>query len=468
MQTKEVKSWQDAEALKRFQMISPLLDESLDAAAKSQLRDEIARKNEISKRSIYRYEQYFRDQAFEGLRPQSKTRKPSASLPDNYDEVFAEAIQLKREVPRRSVRQIIKILELEGYAAPGVLKRSTLQRHLYNAGFSQKQLRRYAEKRATSARRFCKAHRMELVQADIKYGPTIRLRDGTKVKTYLSSLIDDHSRYILHSQFYDNQRDEIVEDSFHKAVLCYGKWDCCYLDNGKQYISQHLQKACARLGIKVLYAKPRACESKGKIERFHQKVDQFINEIRVAHVHSVEELNHHWKIFLEKEYQQERHSGIEEYYRSQGVQLPSGGITPKMEWDRDERNLTFLDVSVVSEAFMHRESRRLDNAGCFSFKNQRYEVSAALANTTVEIAYDPASVDVITVYYQNQPPIKAKRLKISGFTNAHSDLPIAMTSEQPKGSRLLDALEKQSEKERKLMANALSFSEYGKEGESHV
>ena len=50
-------------------------------------------------------------------------------------------------------------------------------------------------------------------------------------------------------------------------------------------------KACAKLGIRLVHAKPGACQSKGKIEKFHQKVDQFIEEIRVAHVHSVEELN---------------------------------------------------------------------------------------------------------------------------------------------------------------------------------
>ena len=86
-----------------------------------------------------------------------------------------------------------------------------MQRHLYDAGLGKKQMKRYAEKRAASSRRFCRAHRMELLQGDIKY---------------LSSLIDDHSRYIVQSEFYDNQRQEIVEDTFHKAVLKAGKFDC--------------------------------------------------------------------------------------------------------------------------------------------------------------------------------------------------------------------------------------------------
>lgn len=47
---------------------------------------------------------------------------------------------------------------------------------------------------------------MELLQGDIKYGPELRTTDGGLIKTYLSSLIDDHSRYIVQSEFYDNQR----------------------------------------------------------------------------------------------------------------------------------------------------------------------------------------------------------------------------------------------------------------------
>lgn len=84
MQSKEVKKWQDEEALKRYQMIAPLLDEDLDEAK-------------------------YREEAFNGLRPMNREKRRSQSLPENYDEIVGEAIQLKREVPKRSVRQIIKI-----------------------------------------------------------------------------------------------------------------------------------------------------------------------------------------------------------------------------------------------------------------------------------------------------------------------------------------------------------------------
>jgi transposase InsO family protein len=468
MESKETNKWQDNEALKRFQMIMPLLDENIDDGKRSQLRDEIAEKYGISKRSIYRYEAKYRENEFEGLKPQSREKRRHQALPENYDEIVGEAIQLKREVPRRSVRQIIKILESEGYALPGVIKASTLQRYLYNAGFGVKQMKRYTEKRETTSRRFCRPHRNELWQGDIKYGPDIRLSDGTLIKTYLSSLIDDHSRYIVQSEFYDNQRQEVVEDTFHKAILKYGKCDVCYLDNGTQYTTNQLHTALAKLGIRVLHAKVRACESKGKIEKFHQKVDQFIAEVRVAKVHSLEELNRKWKIFLEQDYQKESHEGIREYYKSYGVEVPTEGISPQQEWNRDTRGLVFLDTGLVSEAFLHHETRRLDNAGCFSFGDVRYEASTALANAEVEIAYDPMNTETIKVLYQDMEPVMAHRVQIGAFCDKKQPVPIAMTEKVPETSRFLDALEKKYKEDHRLMANALSFGDYGKAGDCDV
>ena len=469
MRSKEVKKWQDEEALKRYQMIAPLLDEDLDDAKRRQLREEIAEKYQISKRSLYRYEAKYREDSFNGLRPMNRTKRRNQNLPENYDEIVAEAIQLKREVPKRSVRQIIKILEIEGYAAPGVIKASTLQRYLYNAGLGVKQMKRYTEKRESSSRRFCRLHRMELLQGDIKYGPDIRLSDGTLIKTYLSSLIDDHSRFIVQSEFYDNQRQEVVEDTFHKAILKYGKCDSCYLDNGTQYTTNQLHKALARLGIRVIHAKPGACQSKGKVEKFHQKVDQFIAEIRVSKVHSLEELNRKWKYFLEQDYQKEAHDGIREYYESQGVDVPPEGISPMREFIRDTRGLVYLDTALVSEAFLHHETRKLDRAGCFSFGEVKYEVSAALANAEVEIAYDPMNTDVIKVMYRDMEPIYASRMRIDAFCDKTPPVPVGMKTEKvPETSRFLDALEKKYKEEHQMMADALSFGEYGKTGGQNV
>lgn len=464
----ETTNWQDDAALERFQMISPLLDPEMDNAKRIQLRHRIAENNELSVRTIYRYEKGYREKQFAGLRPMNRKMRRSRRLPDNWDEIIGEAILLKREVPKRSVRQIIKILEIEGWAAPGVVKPSTLQRYLFKAGLGVKQMRRFTEKRETSARRFCRPHRMELLQADIKYGPDIRTKDGKLISTYLCSLIDDHSRYILHSQFYDNKSASVVEDSFHKAILQFGKFDAGYTDNGSEFISSQLVKSCARLGIKLFRAKPRRGESKGKIEKFHQVVDRFIAEIRIAKVKTIEELNRRWKIFLDQDYQKDPHDGIREYYKSLDVDIPAEGISPLQEWNRDSRELVFIDADVVGEAFLHHEDRTIDPAGCFSFDGQMYEASTAIAGAKVEIAYDPLDTSVITVYCQDMEPIQAKRVTISAYAKPVPPIPAGMTDKSPETSRFLDALEKRYNEENRMAADAISFSCYRKEVADHV
>ena len=103
MESKEVSSWQEDRALERYQMIAHLLDPSLDDAAKLAKREAIAEENDLSVRTLYRYEEQYRNNGFSGLKPSDRTMRPSPKLPPNYDELVAEAIQLKKEVPKRSV-----------------------------------------------------------------------------------------------------------------------------------------------------------------------------------------------------------------------------------------------------------------------------------------------------------------------------------------------------------------------------
>ena len=197
-------------------------------------------------------------------------------------------------------------------------------------------------------------------------------------------------------------------------------------------------------------------------------VDSFIAEIRVAHVHSVEELNERWKYYLEEEYLKEPHDGIKEYYESMDVSVPAGGISPEQEWNRDTRKLTFIDVGVVAEAFMHHETRQIDKAGCFSFDGKMYEASTALAGAEVEIIYDPLHTEEIEVHYQGITPIKARRVRIGAAADKKPPVPVGMTDSIPETSRLLDAIEKKYKEDHKLLADAISFAGYGKEADKDV
>lgn len=457
--TSTIKSenWQDEVALKRFQMISPLLDEGLDPHKRSQIREQLANQYNISARTLFRYELLQRKGGFTMLKPQSKKGKPSTSLPKNYDQILKEAILLKREVPTRSINQIILILEMEGHVDPGVLSRSTLQRHLYEAGYGKKQMKKYSEARTTSSGRFNKPHRMMLLQMDIKYGIYLPIGpSGKPIRTYFSAAIDDHSRYLVSSGFYAHQETEIVEDTLHKAILKFGKCDAIYTDNGPQYISKQLQRACSALGIRIMHAKPYVAKSKGKIEVLNRFVTTFLEEAKAAKVKTLEALNGKWQIWLEAYYHDKEHES-----------LPNK-ISPRMAWNRDARRLTFLDVHCVANAFMHHEKRLVDKAGCISFDGKKYEVGLSLIGAKVNISFDPMRTQELTVGYRDLPPFKVKELVIGEFCSNAPTLPAHMLPLEPESSRFLDALSKKYDAKKQLAVQAISFDAFRKGGPGNV
>lgn len=56
-------------AVQRFQLISPLMVEGLDAGKVKELSDQIAKANSLSERTIRRYLAQFREDGFGGLKP---------------------------------------------------------------------------------------------------------------------------------------------------------------------------------------------------------------------------------------------------------------------------------------------------------------------------------------------------------------------------------------------------------------
>jgi len=458
------RKWQDEQALFRFRLISPLLDSEMDAKKRNAMRQQIAKEQNISVRTLYRWEKLHAVGGFTALKPADRTQRRSKNLPKNFSEVLNQAILLKREVPLRSVETIIFILEGEDWVKPGELKRATLQRYLYNAGYGKKQMKKYSEAQYSSSKRFCKPHRMMLVQGDIKFGPSLPIGPGgKKVQTYLSALIDDHSRRILSSGWYDNQNAVIVEDTFHIAILQYGKPDAFYLDNGSQYISKELKDALSRLSIRILHCKPYAAQSKGKIEAYNSFVDAFLREAKAKRITKLEDLNRTWYLWVDEYYHNKPHGGLAEYYSSQGWEVPQGGISPLQEWNRDSRRLTFLDTTVVAEAFLHHAMRNVDKGGCISLEGRLFEVSAALIGAKVEVSYNPMCMETVTVRYPGIEPIQARQLTIGEYCDPKPTVPVSMLPVEPQTSRLLDVLEKKHNARQQIQANAISFSSFRKD-----
>ena len=468
MEAKEITQWQDEKALERFKLISPLIDPALDPAKRAKLRQEIADNNGISERSLFRYEKAYREGNFTGLKPVSRVSGQILGPFPGFREALDEAILLKREVPTRSVNQIILILEGEGKVKPGLLKRSTLQEHLSKAGFSRRQMKKVAEARKGSSRRFCRPHRMMLGQADIKFVKLPVGKKGRMKQCYICALIDDHSRYILGSGVYDRQTADIVEAVYKRAILKWGIFSATYVDNGSQFVSKQLVRALSQLGIRHLRAKPYACQSKGKIESYNRLINSFETECRAKGRMTLEEANKYWEYFVEEYYHQKPHDGIAEYYVSMGWEVPEGGITPQQEFTRDSVRLRFMDAGVVANAFLHHETRTVDKGACVNFSGKKYDVGVALIGAKVEIVFDPMAPETITVHAKGMEPFEAHPLKMGEYCKPRPKLPDTMLPVEPETSRFLDVLEKKHRQRMQQNADAISFASLRKEAAEDV
>ena len=433
-------------AAERYTIIAELVFARRDGADPARIRElkkQTMERAQISRKTIDRWLKAYEDNGFEGLKPQIRT----STMTRFPAEWLEEAIQLRRELPARSIAQIIDIMESEGTVPKGALKRVTLQDNLAKAGYSSARMKQYTNKTA-AARRFQRSDRNALWQSDIKYGPYVKVGDELR-QIYLVCFIDDATRYVTHAEFYDTLDQRIVEDCFRKAILRCGLPGRVFFDNGSQYRTHWMQRACAVMEIKLIFAAPYSPESKGKVERFNRTVGAFFQEAALNKPQSLDEYNELLKVWLSECYHNKEHAGLDD-------------STPQIAWNESKTPLRFLPSETIASAFLHVEKRKVDKSGCISFKGMKYEASVALIGRTVDIVYDLTDTEVITVEDAALGiSVTAKPLVIGEHSGSRPKLPDHLSEQTPDTSRLLDSKAKTYESRRTSVQRAISFSGIG-------
>ena len=412
----------------RMQMIAPLLAPNLGYSDITKLKNELSEGYEISVRTLERYCRNYVENGFEGLFPQGKSREVKYKIPK---ELVDAAIELRRELPSRSIPTIIQILEMEGKAEPGFLKRSTLQDAMARAGYAASMMKVYQDN-GYASQRFQRLHRHDLWQGDIKYGPVLKLH-GMPTQTYLSCLIDDATRYIVHAEFYANMEQDIVEGTLHEAIVKYGA----------QYRTYWMKRACGLLGIRLLYAKPRNPQGKGKQERWNHTVDSFLDEISLKPPESLESLNTLFQAWLSECYHGKIHSAL--------------GTTPEIAFKGDSMPPRFVDTALLARAFLHCEQRKADKSGCISFRSDKYDLGVRFAGKRVDVVYDPANTESLTIEVAGEPPFQVHKLVVKEHVAPRAGkkdidrIPVDR-------SRLLDAVSEKKDISDAQRRRAISYS----------
>jgi hypothetical protein len=296
-------------------------------------------------------------------------------------------------------------------------------------------------------------------QSDIKYGPYLPI-NGARKQIYLVSFLDDATRYIVHGEFYDSLDQTVVEDCFRKAILKEGVPKRVYFDNGKQYRTKIMARACAMMGIKLLYAKPYSPEATGKIERFNRTVDSFLDEAALKGIKTLGEFNKYFRVWLQECYHARKHGGL-------------GRMSPEEAYKAGAVPLKFLPPDTIASAFMRCEARKVDKSGCISFNAKKYEAGAHLIGQAVNVIYDPADVETVIVEHgRTGQSFRVCEMSIGAHSGPRPKLPKTMAGATPETSRLLDEKEKRYRARIETARRAISFKDIGdgrgKGGEADV
>lgn len=436
------KKTRESIAFARATLIQPLMNSTLDRASRAKAMREISEIAERSERTIRRWVKAYEAQGFEGLLPDERDRSQYRVIPEY---VVDQAVILRREVPERSVSDIILLLEMEGFIEPGSVKRSTLQDQLMRRGYSNRQLSMYIGQGAGAARRFQRTGRNDLWQADIKYLLKITpSKDQNPVQLYVSVFIDDATRMVTGARVYSQQDIFCVTDCFRRALETYGIPDRLYTDNGKVYKGTVLKSVCVKLGIKLIHAKPYSPASKGKVEKFNKLLDKFVQEERLESPTSVEKVQHDLDCWLDRFYFNKEHAALD-------------GKTPVQAFDANKKMLRFASFDELNKAFETTETRIVDKTGCLSFRGIKYEAGPEYIGLSVSVSYSGDSWDMLTIDYPEMESKVIYPLTILEHTRQTTKFmtPLMNTDK----SRILTAARKRKEKQDNDRTGATSFKD---------
>lgn len=429
----------EAIAYERASILNPVLNNNLDRASCAKAMREIHAQTGISERTLRRWRKAYLEYGFDGLLPAERDLSKYRAIPES---VVDQAVILRREVPERSVSDIILLLELEGVIKPGEVKRTTLQDQFWRRGYSARQLKMYSGLGVGAARRFQRTGRNDLWQADIKYLlklPATANRPARQL--YVSAFIDDATRFVTGVRVYDKQDVFCVLDCFRRALETHGVPDRLYTDNGRVYLSRQLISVCTKLGIRLLRAKPYSPEGKGKIEAFNKTLDKFVKEALLERPTSLEKVQHDLDCWLDAFYYQKEHTALK-------------GKTPEQAYYENSKVQRFVSQDELNRAFRLTETRLVDKTGCLSFAGIRFEAGPEYIGLKVDVSFASDSRDMLTLEYPGMEAKVIYPLQITEHTKPRlKATPLLETD----SSRVLTAAREAREEQVHVRQGATSF-----------
>jgi len=395
------------------------------------------RQRSFTARTIWSWWSAYKCGGLAGLVPQSRRTVPREVTPD----ILAAAVRARSEVPTRSTRTLIDVLEKQQLVPLGKLKRSTLDRHLEAAGASRRRLKTLGNKVYT---RLLFEHPNDFWVGDYHEAPILWVPAHHSYRTiHLSAFVDHYSKVVPHAQWYDNERVGTLEDTFKKAVLKRGLSVKVYVDRGAAFRSDDFGFACVHLDVRRVHSKPYAKEARGLIERFNRTiVEGFEPEVRAARIDNIDRINLLFEAWLEERYHLVPHgtTGAPPLDR-----FAQPGFTPR-----------FPDPVLLQDVFRMRVKRKVHpKTATVEVDGIAFQCESFLRGRWVRVFYDPFCLDDVLVFLGNKRVQRAFPQKVNAPQPA-PERPVAA----PPSFDYLGALRAEFDRRIVEQAKHLSLSEW--------
>ncbi|MBW2109771.1 MAG: transposase [Deltaproteobacteria bacterium] len=362
-------------ALFRHGVISQVNARQLQGSSLSEAKKEEAKvvrltpsgqRKRISEKAISRWLAAYEKHGFAGLFDKERERTDSSVvLPKKFIDYLKKQ---KKEDPKASIPEIISRAEADDVLTKtDKVSRVTAYRcarRLNLPIFKKKELGK------GDMRRFAKSARMTMCLCDGKHFKAGQKRRRRVVLTFM----DDAHRFALRAVVGTSENAALFMRGLFETIMTYGLMSVIYVDLGPGFIAKVVQEVCAKIGLSVIYGRPKYPQGRGKIERYH---DTLINDLlrgldgnpNVDPDPAALELriNH----YLSEIYNKRHHEGIK------GV--------PEDKFLADDRPLKRISEEELRTHFVIHLKRKVSNDNIIKVNSIPYEMPLGHAGTRVVV-----------------------------------------------------------------------------------
>jgi len=413
---------QRAQALERFTIIRPALEEGVSRA-------QVARASKNAPSTVQLWIKRYREKGLAGLANNiTRSDKGKSRKLEDAAIVLIEGLALQK--PPRSMasihRQVTTIAQEQGWKPPSYDRVRQIIKDLSPSlvTLAHEGAVEYREEFDLLYRRES-SHANAMWQADHCELPILLLDEAGKTdKPWLTAIEDDYSRMIVGYRFSFQPSTALTTALALRQAIChkedprwhaYGIPTVFYSDHGSDFTSKHMEQVAADLPMELVFSKVGIPRGRGKVERFFRSVEQLLLQDTLGYAPkgstgvkatlTLPAFEQRFRTWLLEDYHYRVH--VETKYKPQ-ERWEAGGFLP-----RTPKSLEQLDLLLLLVA----KTRHVQQDG-IRFQGYRYidPTLAGYVKEEVTIRYDPADLAVIRVFHQDRFVCRAICQELSGQT----------------------------------------------------